>query len=212
MFFQFGLAYVIILLNMKKKSIAFDVDDVLASHVESFVVFSNETYGTNLTMEDYSDDWPKLWGVAGDEVNKRALEFQTIQRIAAFTVKDDAQMALEQLKTKYDLYVITARRQHLVDTSIDWINRHFPNVFKEIHFVPMWEPNNKITKSDICKKIGADYLVDDLPRHCNIAADAGIKAILFGNYAWNRNEKIVDNVTRCKDWNKLLQYFEIDNI
>lgn len=196
---------------MKRKSIAFDLDDVLASHVESFIVFSNETYGTNLTVGDYSEDWPGLWGVTEDEVNKRALEFQTLQRIATFAVKDDAQITLEQLKIKYDLYVVTARRQHLVNTSIDWINKHFPNVFKEIHFVPMWELNNKITKGDICKKIGADYLVDDLPRHCNIAADAGIKAILFGDYAWNRDEKIVDNVMRCKDWCDLLGYFGMNN-
>lgn len=194
---------------MKRKSIAFDVDDVLASHAESFVEFSNKTYGTAFAVDNYTDNWDKLWGVDEDEVTKRALEFQTLQRIADFNVKDDAKAALAKLNTKYDLYIVTARRQHLVGTSIDWINRYFPNVFKEIHFVPIWELNNKITKSDICKKIGADYLVDDLPRHCNVAADAGVKAVLFGDYAWNRGEKIADNVTRCKDWDELLKYFNL---
>ncbi|HUD03627.1 MAG TPA: hypothetical protein VMR51_02450 [Patescibacteria group bacterium] len=196
---------------MKRASIAFDVDDVLASHVESFVAFSNKNYGTNLSVEDYSDRWADLWDINDDEIDKRALEFQTPKRIASFAVKNDAKSALLQLKTKYDLYVVTARRHHIVDTSIDWINRHFPNVFKETHFVPIWVPDNKITKGDICKKIGADYLVDDLPRHCNIAAETGIKTVLFGDYAWNRNEKIVDGVTRCKNWDELLEYFGVDN-
>ena len=194
---------------MKRKSIAFDVDDVLASHVESFIEFSNLTYGTTFAFDDYTDKWGKLWGVTEEEVTKRALEFQTLQRVADFDVKDDAKASLAKLSTKYDLYIVTARRQHLVDTSKDWINKHFPNVFKEVHFVPIWELNNKITKGDICKKIGADYLVDDLPRHCNVAAESGIKAVLFGNYSWNRDEKIADNVTRCKNWDELLEYFNL---
>lgn len=194
---------------MKRGSIAFDVDDVLASHVESFIAFSNKAYGTNLTMEDYSDHWTDFWDVNEDEIDKRALEFQTSKRIASFAVKNDAESALMQLKTKYDLYIITARRHHIVDTSIDWINKHFPNVFKETHFVPIWVPDNKTTKADICKKIGADYLVDDLPRHCNIAAEAGIKTVLFGDYSWNRDEKIVDGVTKCKNWDEVLEYFGV---
>jgi 5'(3')-deoxyribonucleotidase len=196
---------------MKRESIAFDVDDVLASHVESFIVFSNKHYGTSLTMEDYSDHWADFWDIDEDEIDKRALEFQTPKRIASFAVKNDAKSALMQLKTKYDLFIVTARREHIVDTSTDWISRHFPDVFKGTHFVPIWVPNNKITKGDICKKIGADYLVDDLPRHCNIAAEAGIKVVLFGDYAWNRDEKIINGVTRCKNWDEVLGYFGADN-
>ena len=133
---------------MKRKSIAFDVDDVLASHVESFVEFSNQTYGTTFVVDDYTDNWDKLWGITDEEVIKRALEFHTFQRVANFDVKDDAKAAIAKLSTKYDLYIVTARRRYLVDTSKDWINRHFPDVFKEINFVPIWELNNKITKGE----------------------------------------------------------------
>ena len=45
---------------MGRKVIAIDLDDVLAAHVESFVAFSNERYGTSLQVDDYSDHWAGL--------------------------------------------------------------------------------------------------------------------------------------------------------
>jgi 5'(3')-deoxyribonucleotidase len=192
---------------MKKQTIAIDIDDVLANHVEAFNAFSNKTYGTDLTIEDYSDRWADFWDLSDDEIEKRALEFQTQEEIAGFKVKDESKEALEQLKENYDLVIVTARRKHIVDTTIKWLDKYFPEVFKGIHFVPIWVPSNKITKGDICKQVGADYLIDDVPKHCNLAAEVGIKAILFGDYSWNRNTEIAKDVVRCKDWQSVLNYF-----
>ena len=48
--------------------------------------------------------------------------------------------------------------------------------------------------------IGASYLIDDSFGHCELAAEVGIKAILFGNYGWNRQQTLIDGIVRCKDW------------
>jgi 5'(3')-deoxyribonucleotidase len=194
---------------MNRESIAFDVDDVLALHVESFIDFSNKNYGTKLTKDDYRDHWSVFWNVEHDEIERRALEFQTTERVFDFAVDPESIPALKKLKTKYDLYIVTARRKHITETTKDWVEKHFPDTFKGIHFVPIWTPGNKVTKADICSQIGASYLVDDLPRHCNIAAEGGIKAILFGDNGWSRDEAILDGVTRCKNWSQLLQYFDL---
>jgi 5'(3')-deoxyribonucleotidase len=195
--------------DMKKESIAFDLDDVLANHVEALVAFSNEHYGTDLGVEDYSDHWSELWDVGHDEIERRALEFQTTERILDFAVKTEARLALDGLKKRYDLYIVTARRQHIVDITSDWLDMHFPGVFKGTYFVPIWVPENKITKGDICRDIGADYLIDDLPRHCNAVAELGIRAVLFGDYGWNRNRELLPGVTRCKNWDEVLEHFGI---
>ncbi len=193
---------------MKKIKIAIDLDDVLAAHAEAFIKFSNKSYGTSLTVEDYSDHWADLWSVEHDEIERRASEFHIPEGVAAFSVKQESISALKQLSDHHLLYVVTARSQVLIGTTRNWLDKYFPKVFQDIHFVPIWEPNNTITKADICKKIGADYLIDDLPRHCNLVAEAGLRAILFGNYAWNRYEKIVAGVTRCRDWEAVLAHFE----
>jgi 5'(3')-deoxyribonucleotidase len=195
---------------MKREAVAIDLDDVLASHVESFVAFSNANYGTNLGVEDYNDHWADLWHVEYDEIERRAAEFHIPETVAAFNVKEEARKALQQISASRDLYIVTARSQKLADTTTDWVDKYFKGLFKGVHLLSVWEPNNTITKLDICKQIGASCLIDDLPRHCNLAAEGGVDAILFGDYAWNRNEAISNGVTRCKSWDEVLAYFGID--
>ncbi len=201
------MPYIVIIKDsMKKPSIAIDLDDVLASHAEAFIKFSNNYYGTNLSIEDYTEHWAKIWQVTDKEIERRSLEFHTPKRTTAFEIKEKAYSSLLKLKGQYDLYVVTARRKMLVEVTYEWVNQNFPNIFSGVHFVPIWEPNNTVTKAEICKKIGATYLVDDLAQHCNLAADGGIKALLFGDYSWNRHESLHENVTRCKDWDAILAF------
>lgn len=49
--------------------------------------------------------------------------------------------------------------------------------------------------------------IDDQLKHCQAAASLGIKAVLLGDYPWNRTEKLPSGVTRCKDWPAVLEYF-----
>jgi hypothetical protein len=50
--------------------------------------------------------------------------------------------------------------------------------------------------------------IDDQPKHCVAAADIGIKALLFGEYSWNRTDTLPVGVARVKDWVAVLQYFD----
>ena len=185
---------------------------MLASHAEAFVAFSNANYGTRLTPEDYREEWSKLWKVGPEEVERRANEFNKAEAIGSFSVKKQALPALQSLNNDYALCIVTARRQMAVETTMGWLDNHFPDIFKGVYFVPIWEPDNTVTKADICQEIGADFLIDDLPRHCNLAAARGIEAILFGSYSWNRDEETVAGVTRCKDWTKVLRYFAMMDV
>lgn len=194
---------------MAKNSIAVDLDDVLASHAEAFVQFSNDYYNTNLTVNDYNDHWAEIWNASIDEAEKRSSEFHSPDIAASYKVKFNSLTSLSKLSNYYNLYVVTARRQVLLDATNKWIEENFSGVFSGVHFVPIWEPNNTVTKADICRKIGATYLIDDLPNHCNIAAQGGITAILFGNYSWNKDHALHDNVYRCKDWDAVLQFFKL---
>jgi 5'(3')-deoxyribonucleotidase len=193
--------------ELPRKAIAVDLDDVLAAHVEAFIAFSNENYGTNLKTEDYNDFWVHIWQVEQEEIERRKAQFHTEESVAAFKFKEEARTVLAALSQDFDLYIVTARPQGLIETTHKWIERNLPGVFKGIHFVPIWEPNNQINKANICRSIGAGYLIDDMPRHCNVVAEGGMKAILFGDYGWNRNEDLAEGVVRCKDWKEVLTYF-----
>ncbi|HLA48993.1 MAG TPA: hypothetical protein VJY84_00415, partial [Candidatus Saccharimonadales bacterium] len=62
-------------------------------------------------------------------------------------------------------------------------------------------------KAEVCREIGADYLVDDQPKHCLAAADAGITALLFGDYKWTRVNNLPKNVIKVRNWPAVLEYF-----
>lgn len=195
---------------MTKQTIAIDIDDVIAAHVEAFVLYSNSNFGTSLSPEDYREHWSELWRVGHDEVERRALKFHAESSVAYYDHFQEAPAALSELSRHFNLVVVTARRKIDVEATHEWLKRHFPGVFSDIHFVPIWEPDNTTTKADICHQINAEYLIDDLPRHCNVAARGGIKALLFGNYSWNRSESIEPGVERVHTWQKVLEFFNVE--
>ena len=194
---------------MAKQSVAIDLDDVLAAHAEAFVQFSNELYKTNLTVGDYHDHWSEIWRVEEEEAERRSAEFHTPGVIMAFGAKDEAVDILNRLKERYELFVVTARRKKLIDVTQEWLDKEFPGVFSDVHFVPIWEPNNTVTKADISKEIGATYLIDDLVQHCNLAAESGIQALLFGDYSWNRADPLHKDVVRTKNWQSVAAFFNL---
>jgi 5'(3')-deoxyribonucleotidase len=193
---------------MKKQTIAVDIDDVLADHVAAFVEFSNSKYGTNLGKHNYDDRWSNLWAVDRQEIERRALEFHTPESIMEYELVEKARDALLVLRNDYDLAIVSARPRHVLDATEVWLQKHFGPIFREIHFVPYWEIENRKTKADICNQIGAEYLIDDIAKHCNVAAECGVNALLFGDYSWNQADSISDKVVRVKDWQEVLNYFE----
>lgn len=193
---------------MKKQVIAVDCDDVLAEHVGDLVAWTNDNFGTSLRVSDYSDHWQEFWGVDKDEVEKRSKDYHDSGRHLHLQTKPGALDTILYLKRYFDLVVVTARRNEIIDVTREWLNREYPDIFSDVLFVPIWEEGNTITKADICLGIGADYLIDDLLRHCEIAAKCGIKSVLYGNYNWNKTDELPENVTRCSDWNEVREYFD----
>jgi hypothetical protein len=63
-----------------------------------------------------------------------------------------------------------------------------------------------MTKGQICKKLGASYLIDDNVGHCEKAIEEGVSAVLFGEYGWHGDAP--DKLVRCKDWPAVLEYFD----
>lgn len=197
---------------MKKPTIAIDIDDVLAANAESFITFSNERWGTRLTVDDYHEHWPEVWQVDLVEAERRALEWHGSGAVAAYRHFEDAKEALIQLAGAYRLVVVTSRRAMLKCETHAWIDKHFPDIFDEIHFAGMWdkpgEDRHKVTKLEVCRAIGSDYLIDDQPKHCVAAANAGVPALLYGEYPWNRINELPKNVRRVKNWAEVVEYFD----
>jgi 5'(3')-deoxyribonucleotidase len=198
---------------MKKPVIAVDVDDVLAASAQGWVDFSNQKWGTNLTVDDYDEDWSKMWGVDRQEEMKRAKEVYNAVIVRDFRHDDTALPVLQKLAKKYELIVATSRVQAMHTETLEWLDKHYKGIFSGFHrsglFDVLTPDSHKGTKAELIKKIGADYLIDDQPKHCLAVADLGIETILFGDYGWNSNiGELPPRVTRCFDWAAVERYFD----
>ena len=197
---------------MAKKVIAIDIDDVLSRNVEHFVEWSNKSWGTKLTVDDFDEDFVTMWRVSREESQKRFQEYVDNELAKDHKALKEAIPILTKLKEKYDLILITSRRTVLGPITRKWIDEHFPDLFEVIHHTGFYdeysETSHHGTKADICLEMNVDYLIDDQPKHCFAVAEVGIQTLLFGDYIWNRQIKeLPPRVTKVKNWAGVEDYF-----
>jgi 5'(3')-deoxyribonucleotidase len=130
-------------------------------------------------------------------------------RSAVFTsIKpyDGAVEAIAKIKQKYDLYIITARHPVFKKATSRWIAKFFPNTFRGIDFVHYKTPfGPKGLKSQICKRIGAQVILDDKMSNALDCAKHGIRVYLFGIHNLHRRAHLPDGITWVKDWSVVLE-------
>lgn len=103
----------------------------------------------------------------------------------------------------HDLHVVTSRQLFLEPMTRAWLSAHFGSVFTSAHFGNHWgKVGAKVSKPELCKKIGATLIIDDSVEYCRGCDSEGIAAILFGDFAWNQTgrDTLPDTVVACADW------------
>ncbi len=202
---------------MAQKTIAIDVDDVLSMSAAGFAAFTNEQWGGSMQADDYTEEWAKAWGVSVEEALKRSLLFHNSGVVGRYEPFADALPILKKLARRYTLVIMTSRQSVLKPETDVWLERHFPGLFSGIHYMGFWDDvdtatvhhRGKQTKAELCRQLGADYLIDDQAKHCVAAAEAGVRTLLFGNYGWNRDlAKLPAGVTRVHSWHEVAAYFD----
>jgi len=199
---------------MYKPVIAVDIDDVLADSTEHLRLQVNDRLGIDLQPHHYAvpgEYWgyyEKVW-----EVNGVAHRI-TLEELDPIMVEDQsdvqpyaqAREVLQELAKCYRLIVVTARDVSWEPATKRWLQERFPNMFEGMHFAG--HEKGKLTKGQLCKRLGAEWLIDDNVNHAHTALDEGIRVILFGDYGWHQGAKVHDDVVRCKDWPAVSEYFD----
>lgn len=98
--------------------------------------------------------------------------------------------ALQRMKQDHDLVVVTSRQHVIRNETLEWIDRHYPNIFADVHFGNHFAKSGQSKKkSEICEEIGADVLIDDNPRYAHECASSGMHVLLFNwqrQYPWSQ--------------------------
>ncbi|KAG2717760.1 hypothetical protein I3760_03G191200 [Carya illinoinensis] len=120
-----------------------------------------------------------------------------------------ARRVLHALSRFCNLSVVTSRQNAIKDHTIDWIEKHYPGLFQEIHFGNHFALDGvSRPKSEICRSLGADVLIDDNPRYAIECAEIGIRVLLFdyeNSYPWCKTESVNQHplVTKVHNWEEV---------
>lgn len=195
-----------------KKLIAVDIDDVIVCESRFIIDLSNKLWGHDLTLDDYDENWQKMWGVDHEELLIRAAELHKPGMQTSYPLKYGAKKALTELKKRYELVALTSRRKVIQRETTEWIDRILPGIFEKIYFTGFWDTGKPgghlLTKGDMAKSLHVDYLIDDQPKHCVSAEELGVKSILFGDHRVQRSFNGPKGIVRCQNWQEVLEFFD----
>lgn len=190
-----------------KKVIAVDADEILAAFLEHFLIYHNSRYETNLSKADvFSFKLEELFGIPEDEVLSRMNSYYEEGEVLKIEVVPGAIEGVNNLLKKgYELQIITARPPFYKEVTVEWVGKHFPDKFKQIHFAfnPFNKNSEKLTKAQICKQIGAKVLIDDNLVNALDCAKNGILVYLM-DAPWNQVEDLPSNIVRVKSWSEIV--------
>lgn len=200
---------------MGRQRIAVDCDDVIANVNDSVREYINETRGFSHSADEYRVPgeykryWERIWNIPENQSVNWLSEYIESGRMYDLDPIQGALDALRSLRRRYSLVLVTARSLREVDYTEHWLERHAPGVFDEVTFVHRWsgEDGALASKASICTELGADYLIDDNYDHCQLMAECGRTALLFGEYGWNVSQPVVSGMHRARDWRAVEEYF-----
>lgn len=215
-------------MNSKKLRIGVDLDDVIFDLAPAFCKYSNERFGTHLTPFNYHEHWAKIWGqddelLPHDELMNRwhdMIRGQFYQQ-DVLPIKGAMSILHKLKKLGYELVVLTSRsannysdNRNIRRQTNASLEKYYPDIFHEVYFMSIWvgdqpELGDQITKSNLFKKLGLDYLIDDQTKHINainILRDEP-RGVLFGNFAHQKD--VPTGTPHFESWGEdLFRYFE----
>jgi len=190
-----------------KRNLALDLDDVIYPFLPTMIPFHNDRYGTEFTVDDYHTfDFHEVWGGTRSEAMEKVVGFFDVLHKDG-PVPDpmaEAATAIDKLAGEFRLVIVTARFDELRRHTHAWLDKHFPGLFEEVHLCNSFGPGVRRTKASICDELDAVALVDDSLKNVTAVAATGRKAVLFGDYAWNRAGVLPAGVKRALTWDEVV--------
>jgi uncharacterized HAD superfamily protein len=182
--------------------IGIDFDDCLIDYFPALIKKLNESFETSFTRKDmHSFDLEKVWNVDRDVMLEKISEFYSREHDESIMPVFGALEAINKLKEKNELVIITGRPDSTNDFVKKWIEKHFPDSFnKIIHTNQFFGVHRE--KSKVAKEEGIEIFIDDNLENVLSVSKEGIVCFLMDT-PWNQGE-IPLAVERVKSWNEIV--------
>jgi hypothetical protein len=175
---------------MKKPVLAVDADDVFWNFNGMYVQYHNRIHGTNFTLEDvYTFDMVKMYDLPLKVLleNVYTLVHEEHDSIVPYS---DSVQTFSRLSTKYHLHIVTSRAESARTITETALKKHAPGLFSAFHFTNGFSQAGaeiKLTKLEVCRRIGAVGLIEDAPENAVLVAGGGIP-VYMPHRPWNSCE------------------------
>jgi len=182
--------------------IAVDVDDVLADFFDQLIIFHNDKYHTSFKKEDFTsyDVW-NTWGETKEKSIQKVIQFCKSEYFERISPIEDSLHAIKLLEKNHKLIIVTSRFDIVADKTVAWLKKYYHDSFKEIHFS---QYDKDVKKSELCKKLGAQVIIDDAERNILDCAQAGMTVLVY-DCPWNQHIRTSDKIIRVYNWNDILK-------
>jgi HAD superfamily hydrolase (TIGR01509 family) len=198
---------------MNRSIIAFDCDDVIVSSGALLVEHYNKLHSTRVEPRDfYSKDYEHVWRSDPETATRDLFAYLLTEDHMSLAPMPGAARVLRQLAERFKLFVVTGRPDETQQATNEWIEKYLPNIFEDIIFTNFFKLNDSKgplrTKAEVCKELGAQWLVDDHLHHIENVTKHGITGLLFGDLPWERLSTPLPHVVQVSDWTELAKYFD----
>lgn len=185
--------------------IGVDFDDILGDCNSALLKWHNKTHGTCYQYEDICVfDFAQVWGVSPQEAMGRFAAFIESPEHYMMQPVKHARESIEILEQHADLFVVTGRQENTDSITREWLERHFPNKFRDViftnHFGGTVEQKVE-SKGDVCSRLELDVFVDDAPHHAESIAITHTRILLL-DAPWNR-EPMHPKIERVYSWQEI---------
>ncbi len=183
-----------------------DLDDVLLDFNAGMALYHNSIYGTSFTRDQIK--FPQLelaWGCTREEAHQRIADFYQTEEHSNVLPVRGAVEATRELAKNHELIIVTAKPPALRERTLKWLDKHYPGIFKDIHFTNQFisKGTEKITKVEVCDQEGIEIFIDDFPHNAIEIAESGRKVFLL-DCPWNQIE-LPFNIVRVYSWKEIVE-------
>lgn len=192
------------------KIIAVDMDEVLCETLDALLEkWNNKMNNVYIEKHEFhSYDWNEVekLNLTREEAIDVYRDFMDEDKHESIKPVKWAKEKLLELKGKwYKLFVVTARPEHQKDITTQWLNKYFEDMFDDIIFACYdlkWIRKNK---SEICKDIWADIMIEDNLHYSIDTSNSGVLTYIIDK-PWNKRYCPIEHI----DIKKVSGWHEID--
>ncbi|MDP4000458.1 MAG: hypothetical protein Q8Q11_03490 [bacterium] len=196
-------------LRRRSLTVGVDLDEVLADLVESVLEHYEEQTGVRHCRDDMrSYNFWDLWGGTREQAVEIVHEFYETDRFRTVAPIPGALEAIESLAGEHELVVVTSRPEATKQETQVWVREHFGESFASIHLTNHFSKDGQtLTKSQVCRDLGVDLMIEDNPEYAADCASHGIPVLLL-EAPWNRSAEIPEGVIPVGSWPEIARLLE----